>query len=397
MRLMIAGLALALAGCASMDAGSGASAPRTGWVGIWGASPAPPSPNTKVFENQTVRQALRVSASATRLRIRFTNEYGRQPLKLGAATISLAGPDGLPTGQPVAVTFGGQASTVIPPGAPMLSDPIDLPVQALGLVSVSTFFPEATGPCTCHVLGVQSVQISGPGDFTRGGFTQAETITQRPFISAIEAVATTPTRAIITFGDSITDGYGSTVGANRRWPDILAERLRAANMNRSVVNEAISGNRVLSYGQAMFGDAALARFDRDVLTVPNAGWLVVLEGVNDLGMGGATPPSAETMIAGYRQIIERAHQRGLKVYLATILPYEGARYHTPAGDAIRRQINDWIRRGEGFEGTIDLDAAIRDPANLNKMRADLQSGDWLHPNDAGYKVMGEAVDLALFR
>jgi lysophospholipase L1-like esterase len=154
---------------------------------------------------------------------------------------------------------------------------------------------------------------------------------------------------------------------------------------------------VLGYGQAMFGDAAVARFDRDVLSVPGVGWLVVLEGINDIGQGGDARPSAEVMIAGYQQIIERAHAHGLKVYLATMLPFQGARYYADAGEVIRQKVNDWIRQGHGFEGVIDLDAAIRDPANPKKKRTEWQSGDWLHPNDAGYKVMGDAIDLKLFR
>jgi len=372
-------------------------APAGGWVGAWGGSPAPSGPTSKSFENQTIRQALRVTAAGSHVRVRFTNEYGDKPLKIGAATISLTGPDGLPVGAPVALTFGGQVGTSLPKASAMLSDSVALPVKALDQVSVSLFVPEATGPCTCHVLGVQTVDISGPGDFTHAGFEKKETSTQRPFISAVEVAVSTPTRAIIAFGDSITDGYQSTIGANRRWPDVLAERLRKAGLDRSVVNEAISGNRVLGYGQAMFGDAAVARFDRDVLSVPGAGWLVMLEGINDIGQGGDARPSADVMIAGYQQIIERAHAHGLKVYLATMLPFEGARYYTEAGEVIRQKVNGWIRQGRGFEGVIDLDAAIRDPANPKKMRAEWQSGDWLHPNDAGYKVMGEAIDLKLFR
>jgi lysophospholipase L1-like esterase len=385
--------------CAALSAACATTpAPAGGvWVGAWGGSPAPAGPTSRGFENQTVRQALRITAGGSYVRIRFTNEYGEKPLKVGAATISLAGPDGLPAGAPVAVTFAGQAGASIPKAAAMLSDTIALPVKALDQVSISIFLPEATGPCTCHVLGVQTVEISGPGDFTRAGFERKETSTQRPFISALEVVPATPTRAIITLGDSITDGYQSTIGANRRWPDVLAERLRKAGLDRSVVNEAISGNRVLGYGQAMFGDAAVARFDRDVLSVPGADWLVVLEGINDIGQGGDARPSAEVLIAGYQQIIERAHAHGLKVYLATLIPFEGARYYTEAGEVIRQKVNTWIRQGKGFDALIDLDAAIRDPSNPKKMKAELQSGDWLHPNDAGYKIMGEAIDLKFFR
>lgn len=405
-RLMIGAVvgALMLGACATAPAGSSAT---SSWVGAWGASPAPPTgtgaPSTSAtspgrsFENQTVRQVIRVGAGGDQIRIRFTNEYGEKPLQVGTATVQLAGPDGAAIGAPVPVTFGGLASISIPRFSPMLSDPIALPVKALENLSVSLFFPQPTGPCTCHPLGIQTAFVSGPGDFTKTGFEATETFVNRAFVSAVEVQSAKPTRAIIAFGDSITDGYLSTLNADRRWPDVLAERLNATRQDRSVVNQAISGNRVQGYGLAMFGDPAVARFDRDVLTVPNAGWLVILEGINDIGQGGDQRPSAEVMIAGYQQIIARAKAHGLKVYGGTLLPYEGARYYTEAGEVIRQSVNTWIRSSGAFDAVIDFDAVMRDPASPKKMKAALQSGDWLHPNDAGYKVMGEAVDLGLFR
>jgi lysophospholipase L1-like esterase len=225
----------------------------------------------------------------------------------------------------------------------------------------------------------------------------------RAFLSGVEVETTaSPGPVVAAFGDSITDGYQSTPGANRRWPDRLAERLAARDANRAaaVVNTGISGNRVLSDGAiTIFGQNALSRFDRDVLSIPGVTHVVVLEGVNDLGMAGnrASPPTAEALIAGYRQLIGRAHAHGLKIYGATILPYGGAGYFAPQGETVRTAVNAWIRTFHEFDGVIDLDAAIRDPAKPERMRAELQSGDWLHPNDAGYKVMGDAVDLSLFR
>lgn len=399
-RLVLAFASMMALGACATDGGFNTGATGSGWVGAWGAPPAPPGQASNSFDNQTIRQTLKIAAAGSHVRIRFTNEYGDKPLKIGAATISRVGPDGRPTGDPTTILFGGQTSVTLPKASPMFSDNIAFTVSAMEKISISLYVPEATGQCTCHDLGVENVDISNPGDFTRTSFTPKETSTKRPFVSAVEVLAATPTPVVVAFGDSITDGYASTIGANHRWPDVLAERLRGAGMNHSVVNQAISGNRVLSYGNAVFGDAAVARFDRDVLSVPGAKWLVMLEGVNDIGMGGMAAggaPSAATMIAGYRQIISRAHAHGLKVYLATILPYGGARYYKPEGNAIRLEINDWIRKADGFEGFIDLDAAMRDPADPTKMKADLQSGDWLHPNDAGYRVMGDAVDLALFR
>lgn len=399
-RLILAVASMMALGACTTDGVFSTGTSGSNWVGAWGASPAPPGPDSQSFDNQTIRQTLLVSAGGSELRIRFTNEYGDKPLKIGAATISRTGPDGKPTGAPTTILFGGQTSVTLPKAAPMFSDNIAFRVSALEKVSISLFFPEPTGPCTCHTLGMENVEISTPGDFTRTGFSLKETTTRRPYISAVEVLSSTPTRAIITFGDSITDGNSSTVGANRRWPDVLAERLKAAGMDRSVVNQGISGNQVRGYYTPGTGDAAIARFDRDVLTVPNAGWMTMLEGVNDIGipnLAKTTTPTAADIIAGYKQIIARAHAHGLKVYISTIMPYNGARYYKPEGNTIRLAINEWIRKGEGFEGVIDFDALMRDPADPSKLKADLQTGDWLHPNDAGYRIMGEAIDLALFR
>jgi lysophospholipase L1-like esterase len=385
---------LALAGCAAIE--PAASQQQTGWAGAWGASPTIPPAGGKAFENQTVRQVVRLSTGGSAVRVRFTNEYSDKPLDIGAATIAIAGADGKPTGEILALTFGGKPSVAIPAGAPLLSDPVALSVKALDSLSLSIFLPTATGPCTCHFAGTATAYLSSPETFTRTGFEPASTFTNRAFISGVEVTRPDP-RTIITFGDSITDGTASTVNANKRWPDVLAERLAAADFARPISNQAIAGNRILSWQSPIFGDPALARFDRDVLSVPNARWLVILEGVNDIGMGAAAPPSAAQLIAGYRQMIARAEARGITTYIATILPYEGARYYQEAGETVRSQVNAWIRTNTDAAGFIDFDAAMRDPANPKKMKADLQSGDWLHPNDAGYKVMGDAVDLALFK
>jgi lysophospholipase L1-like esterase len=393
-RLAVIAFAAALASCSTLGAGS--SAPQSGWAGVWGASPAPPPANAKTFENQTVRQIVRLSAGGSQVRVRLTNEYGDKPLEIGAATVALTGADGKPTGQMLDLTFSGSKSVVIPPKAPMLSDPVTLGVKALDSVSISLFLPSATGPCTCHFAGTATSFISQPGDFTHTSFEPASTFTNRAFISGVEVMSAAPA-TIVTFGDSITDGTASTVDANHRWPDVLAERLNAAGAPLAISNQAIAGNRVLSYQLQIFGEAALARFDRDVLSTPNVRWIVMLEGINDLGMGGATPPTAEQMINGYRQVIARAHAKGIKVYGATLLPYEGARYYQEVGETVRQAVNTWIRTGGAFDAVVDFDAVMRDPANPKKMKADLQSGDWLHPNDAGYKVMGDAVDLSLFR
>jgi lysophospholipase L1-like esterase len=387
---------IALVCAAALAAPSAFAATSPSWLAVWAAPPAPTAPTAPAargFENQTIRQVLRVSADGRRVRIRLTNEYGADPLAIGAATIAHATEAGASTSTPIALTFGGQPSVVIPARGPIYSDPVDLPVKALESLSVSVYFPGKTGPCTCHGTGIQTAYISAPGDFTKADFTPASTAISRLFLSEVQVQGSSATKAIIPFGDSITDGYRSTENANRRWPDILANRLGG---KVAVTPEAISGNRVLSFGNPGFGDAALSRLDRDVLAVPGAAWVVVLEGVNDLG--AAQRPTMDQLVSGYRQIIDRAHSRGLKVYGATILPYEGAAYFSADGENTRQKVNAWMRsKDTAFDGLIDFDKAMADPAHPAKMRADLQSGDWLHPNDAGYKVMGDAVDLKLFR
>lgn len=377
------------------------------WRGSWGASPTLPlaagpgvpslfvSPQIK---DQTVVQYVRLSAAGQRIRLRLSNEFGTAPLQVGRVRVALLDDQGRPVpGAEREVTFGGARTATAPALSPLLSDPIDLAVPALAKLKVSLYFPGDAGPCTCHASGSQAAELSPPGDFTDKPFTPVGTTQARTFLSGVEVESARPAPVVVAFGDSITDGAYSSLGANRRWPDRLAQRLAASPQRQtSVVNAGIGGNRVLSPGSiAIFGVAALARFDRDVLSVPGATHLVVLEGVNDLG---AKPtPSAEALIAGYRQLIVRAHAQGLKVILGTILPYEGAAYYRADGEAGRQAVNAWIRGQREADGVVDFDAAVRDPDKPGRMRANFHAGDWLHPNDAGYDAMGDAVALSLFR
>jgi lysophospholipase L1-like esterase len=392
-----------------------AAAQDSGWVGSWGASPLPPSPATgrfpatPSFENQTIRQIVRLSVGGDRVRLRLTNEFGAAPLALGAASVALADGDGkVAAGAEHAVTFAGRPDAIIPAGAPLVSDAIDLPVGDLAVLSVSLFFPENTGQCTCHQVGMQEAYVSPPGDFTARVFEQpASTLQARAFLSGVEVHAPRA-KAVVVLGDSISDGVGSTPGANRRWPDLLAERLakRGGAAHFGVVNEGISGNRVLLDGA---GASALARLDRDVLAVPGATHVIVFEGVNDLGrafgpalpgFGAAGPEpkaTAERMIAGYRQLIARAHSQGLRIYGATIAPYEGAGYYSSEGNAVRERINDWIRTGGEFDGVLDFDAVLRDPARPTQIKDGLHAGDHLHGSDAGYRLVADSIDLSLFK
>lgn len=390
-----------------------------GWTASWGAAPLAPSPAmgpfpaTPTFSNQTIRQIVRITAGGSRIRVRFTNEYGTKPLLIGAARVALADSKGaiqLGTDRPL--SFAGKPTTLIPPGSPLLSDPVDLPVKALTNLSISIYLPEDTGPCTCHAVGMQTAYLSDTGDFVSQGFTPKQTITARAFISGVEVYGTLPAKAVVVLGDSISDGMGSTPDSNRRWPDLFAERLAASNRHQAwgVINMGISGNRVLNDGA---GQSALARFDRDVLSVPGAAYLIVFEGVNDLGIGfgqfqgpmaevfkslvPTNKPTAEAMIAGYRQLIDRAHAKGLKVIGATIAPYDGSFYYSPEGDAIRQQINAWIRTGGAFDAVLDFDAVLRDPAKPSQIAAPLQAGDHLHGSDLGYEAVARSIDLSLFK
>lgn len=393
-------------------------AEAAGWLASWGAAPlpptpaAPPFPATPSFSNQTIRQLVRISAGGERVRVRFTNEYGTKPLLIGAAHIALADANGaVQPGTDRALTFDGKPSTLIPAGAPYYSDAADFPVKALASISISIYVPEDTGQCTCHAVGMQDAYVSESGDFTAKAFTPQQILPSRAFISGVEVSAPARARTIVVLGDSISDGVGSTANANRRWPDLLAERLSSRGGDaRGVVNMGISGNRVLNDGA---GQSALARLDRDVLAVPGAAYVVVFEGVNDLGIsfGHFEGPMAErfkalaptgmvtteSMIAGYRQIIERAHAKGLKVIGATIAPYEGAGYYSAEGDAIRQAINAWIRTGGAFDAVLDFDAVLRDPAKPTQIATAMQAGDHLHGSDAGYRAVAQSIDLSLFK
>jgi len=398
-----------------------AFAQERAWTGSWGASPLPPSeaagpfPATPSFENQTIRQIVRLSVGGSRVRLRLTNEYGSQALAVGAARIAIVGAANGASGAVVpgserVVTFAGKPSAVIPAGAPLLSDPIELTVSDLGVLAISLYFPENTGPCTCHATGMQDTLVSARGDFTASAFAPAQTIQDRAFLSGVE-VQSDAAGVIVAFGDSITDGIGSTAGANRRWPDLLAERLltRRRGGKLGVVNEGISGNRVLNAGA---GDSALARFDRDVLSVPRATHVIVFEGVNDLGaafgrfegplaglralMPIGAPTTAETLIAGYRQLISRSHAAGLKIYGATIAPYEGAFYFSAEGEAARQQVNSWIRSSGELDGFLDFDAVLRDPAKPTQIKEGLHAGDFLHGSDAGYRALADSIALTVF-
>ena len=345
--------------------------------------------------NTTVRQLVRVSADGSRLRLRFSNEDSPDPLTLGAVHVGLAAADGsIVAGSDRAVTFDGQAGIVVPASSPALSDAIDLPTKALDKLYISVHVP---GTMALRAARTLFQYVAGtPGDFSGAPALPGVRLMRVPvLVTLVESQPSVPTSVLVTLGDSITEGAASTANAFRGWPDRLAERL--ASHHWAVVNTGISGNRLLRYGA---GPSALARLDRDVLSVPGIKAIILLEGINDIGRGLGAPNStepvtAEALEAADKQIIARAHEHGVRVIGATLTPYQGASYASPAGEAAREALNAWIKTGGAFDGVIDFAPAVADPANPLTFAKAFNDRDHLHPNDAGYKAMGDAVDLAV--
>lgn len=372
-----------------------------GWSRSWMAAPqAASAPTDKHLDlaDRTVRQVVRISSGGQRIRLRLSNEMSVQPLEVGAVHVAMAGENGaIVPGSDHVVTFEGRRDTLIPARAPRLSDPIAMPVRPLTHVTVSIHLPRGAPDATVHSYSA-ATGWTAPGDQTAvGRMTGESRIEPRLILTAIEVQNRKAGTTIVTLGDSITDGVRATPDSNRRWPDLLAERLqKAGRANVGVANAGISANRLLSEGA---GYNALARFDSDVLAVPGITHVVILEGVNDLGNAARAGQMLrpEALIGAYRQMIARAHDRGVKVILATILPYKGAGYWSEPGETARMAVNHWIRTNREADGFVDLDKAVADPADSARMAKPYDVGDALHPNDAGFKAMADAVDLRLFR
>ncbi|MBI3492591.1 MAG: SGNH/GDSL hydrolase family protein [Acidobacteria bacterium] len=395
------------------------------WVGTWATSPVgrsatpAPAPTTAaatsatgrgnapapplVPNNQTLREIVHTTIGGDAVRVVLANTFGTGPLSVGAASVALReSGSSVVTVTSRTVTFGGKPSTTIPAGAVMMSDPVTLTVPAFADLAIDVFLPNdmSTMPVTVHSGAYQTSYASAGNHAGEHEVPAATTTTSWYYLSRVEVRTAAPTSAIVTLGDSITDGTGSTVDANSRWPDQLARRLAAQSggVKTAVLNAGIAGNRLLSESTPNFGINILARFDRDVLALPGATHVVVMEGINDIGAARENPsPGAADLIAAHRQLIERAHARGLKIIGATLTPFEGAAYFTAVGETKRQAINDWIRTGKAYDGVIDFDAAVRDPQQPTKFLPQYENRDHLHPNDAGYQAMGRAIDLALFR
>ncbi|GID93053.1 GDSL-type esterase/lipase family protein [Amorphoplanes digitatis] len=419
-RREVLALASGAALAATVPAGTAAAAASrdgAGWTATWAAVPTtiPPGAPT-VLEDRTVRHVVHVSAGGEQVRVRLTNEFGEQPLAVGEVRVARRAGDGASTatvpGTDRRVTFGGRAATTIPAGAPLVSDPVRLHVPAGTELTVSIYLPRRTPVTTLAAFAYQDNVIAA------GNVTAARTVTptavlaQNLFLSGV-SVAGRAAGAVVALGDSITNGANTVANLNHRWPDLLARRLRDARRDRGVVNLGVSGNRLLrdpnppagsgaeAYA-AFFGHSALRRFDRDVVAQPGARFLIVLLGVNDLGHPGTAAPAdevvtADDLIGGHRQLIARAHQAGLLAYGATILPFKGDTlgFWSEANERKRATLNRWVRTGGEYDAAIDFDAAVRDRTDILRLDPAYDSGDHLHPNDAGMAALAAAVPLRL--
>jgi lysophospholipase L1-like esterase len=388
------------------------------WIASWAASPQSGSPNPREallnIDNQTVRERVRISIGGSQIQLRFSNEFGSSPLVIGSVTVAVPTDASSVEQKSIqSVTFEGHKSVTIPAGAPVLSDLITFPVIFGAEISVSIYFPKRLTTPTLHAFAFKRAVISQHGDFTHAEkIDAATTSTASISVTAVFVRAQASERLVVAFGDSITDGDGSTVDADKNWPSDLIRR--AANTSKTsalaVVNEGIVGNRLLRDGD-IFGISALARFDRDALVPAGVTHIVLLEGLNDICFPGAKMDgqyladpnemrSVQDITDAYRQLISRAHARGLKLIGATITPCEGVDipgYYSDAKEATRQAVNKWIRTSGAFDGVIDFDAVVRDPNHPSQLLPKFASKDRLHPNDDGYKAMADSIDLNLFK
>ena len=407
------------------------------WIGTWATGPVSlPAPDASApsqedrpprINDQTLRQVVRTSIGGSQVRVLFTNQYGTQPLEIGAAHVALRETDAVITPSSGRVlTFSGERSVTVERGSTLLSDPVEISVPVLSDLAIDLYLPGDTwatsSPATTHRTGLSTTYLSPSGDHT--GMTELpvdSTVQSWFFLSRVEVSTRTAPGAVVTIGDSITDGSASTPDTNSRWPDFLAERLVAAKGDAAlgVLNVGIAGNRVLSDNggmvailrrggplgpedvipdpNAFFGPSALSRFDRDVLLQPGVTHVIVLESINDVGFAFDNDwPSVQDLIAGHTALIQRAHARDVRIYGGTLTPFEGAGTFSETGEIKRQAFNQWIRTNSRYDAVIDFDAAIRDPDHPRQILAAYNPGDSIHCNDAGYRAMAEAVDLALF-
>jgi lysophospholipase L1-like esterase len=380
------------------------------WVTTWATAqqlaPQPPLPGPgpnvpTTLKNQTVRMVARTSIGGRRVRIQISNAIGSKPLVIGNAHIAIRDKAAAivpPSDRTLA--FGGRSRMTVPPGALIVSDPVDLVVPRLTDLAISVYLPQDTGTPSIHPIGLHTNYIA-EGEATSKTTLDAQTTTTAYlWLSSIEVLAPANAGAIVAFGDSITDGFATTVDKDQAWPMLLAKRLATTKSTEmlGVLNLGIAGNRVLRDGAGL---SALARFDRDVLSRSGVRWMTLLEGINDITFSAlpifsSEAVTAEDLIGGYLQIIERAHLHGIKVAGATIMPVGGVSTYRESGEAVRQAVNQWIRTSHAFDAVIDFDALMRDPADPKRLRPEFDPGDHVHPDDKGNQKMAEAIDLSIF-
>jgi len=382
------------------------------WIAAWGTAqqlvqPARPIPAAQTppqrVSGQTVRMIARTTVSGSALRVALSNSFGFAPVRIDMAQVARhAGAGTIAEGSGRALTFGGRPWVVLPPGAQIYSDPLAFEVPAQADLAVSLYIEADSGPTTAHPIGLRTAWLAPGKQVSVGKLQGATEFRSYLWLAGIEVRAAAKAATIVAFGDSITDGFSTSPDADMAWPSVLARRLGALHGQppRAVINMGISGNRVLREGA---GSSALARFDRDVLARPGVRWVLLLEGINDIGFSAiaglpeSEKATAEDIIAGYRLLIGRARMHGLAIVGGTLTPFEGVNTWSESGERMRQQVNQWIRGSGEFDAVVDFDAATRDPAAPTKLRREYDSGDHIHPNDAGNTAMADAVDLRLFR
>lgn len=371
-----------------------------GWVGTWAAAPAAGVPGTdNGYPNFSIRNVVHGSVGGASVRVRLSNEFGAKPVTFGHVTVALSAQANTPRAVPGSMrdlTFSGMSTITVPSGADVLSDPVFLRVPDDTDLLVTTYVPTPSGPVTFHPAAQQTSFFTRNGDFAgeESGASFNEQTFVWHYVTGVDVRGTTAPGSVATLGDSITDGVGSTAGANHRWPDFLADRLLASPRRLGVVNAGISANRLLlDEPGSGAGRNALARLDHDVLSLGTVQTLIVLEGINDIQQDPHQTDPAQ-IISAHRQIIAQAHARGIRVIGATLTPFKGWRVYDQTLENTRLAVNDFIRHSGAFDGVVDFDAAVRDPQDPLRMLPAYDSGDHLHPGDAGYQAMAAAVNLA---